>query len=68
MISGRLRTIGAVTALVSNANATYHAVTAEAQVHGLRWRGLRELELRGSYTFSRSIDYAPQASATPSAG
>ena len=57
---------GAVTALVSNANATYHAVTAEAQVHGLRWVGLRELELKGSYTFSRSIDYAPQGSATPS--
>ena len=57
---------GAVTALVSNANATYHAVTAEAQVHGLRWNGLRNLELRASYTFSKSIDYAPQASATPS--
>ncbi len=56
---------GAVTALVSNANATYHAVTAEAQVHGLRWVWLRELELRGSYTFSRSIDYAPQGSAMP---
>jgi TonB dependent receptor len=57
---------GAVTALVSNANATYHAVTAEAQVHGFRWMGLRELELKGSYTFSRSIDDAPQGSATPS--
>jgi hypothetical protein len=57
---------GAITALVSNANATYHAFTAEAQVHGLHWSGLRELELRGSYTFSRSIDYAPQTSATPS--
>jgi hypothetical protein len=57
---------GAVTALVSNANATYHAVTAEAQVHGVRWAGLHELELRGSYTFSRSIDYAPQGAATPS--
>ena len=56
---------GAVTALVSNANATYHAVTAEAQVHGVSWGGLRELELRGSYTFSRSIDYAPQGSAIP---
>lgn len=56
---------GAVTALVSNVNATYHAVTAEAQVHGIRWAGLRELELRGSYTFSRSIDYAPQESAIP---
>jgi hypothetical protein len=57
-----LANYGAVTALVSNANATYHAVTAEAQVHGV---GLKELELRGSYTFSRSIDYAPQQSATP---
>jgi hypothetical protein len=56
---------GAVTALVSNVNATYHAVTVEAQVHGVRWPGLGELELRGSYTFSRSIDYAPQGSATP---
>jgi hypothetical protein len=56
---------GAVTALVSNVNATYHAVTAEAQVHGVRWPSLHELELRGSYTFSRSIDYAPQGSATP---
>jgi len=51
---------GAITALVSNANATYHAFTAEAEL-----RGLRSLELRGSYTFSRSIDYGPQSSATP---
>jgi TonB dependent receptor len=57
---------GAVTALVSNANATYHGFTAETQVHGLKWKGLRTLELRGSYTFSRAIDYAPQSSATPS--
>jgi hypothetical protein len=56
---------GAVTALVSNANATYHAFTAEGHMAGLPWRGLRELELRGSYTFSRSIDYAPQTSAIP---
>jgi hypothetical protein len=56
---------GAVTALVSNANATYNAFTAEGQMHGLRWLGLRDLELRGSYTFSRTIDYAPQGSATP---
>jgi hypothetical protein len=53
---------GPVTALVSNANATYHAFTAEAQVHGL---GLRSLDLHGSYTFSRAIDYAPQNSAIP---
>jgi len=51
---------GAVTALVSNANATYHAFTAEAML-----RGPRSLELRGSYTFSRAIDYGPQSSATP---
>jgi hypothetical protein len=57
--------VGPVTALVSNANATYHAVTVEAQAQGLRWVGLRELELRGSYTYSRSIDYAPQTSAAP---
>ena len=51
---------GAVTALVSNANATYHAFTAGATV-----RGTRSLEVRGSYTFSRAIDYGPQSSATP---
>jgi hypothetical protein len=56
---------GAVTALVSNANATYNALTAEGRMHGLRWKGMRTLELKGSYTFSRSIDYAPQTSATP---
>jgi hypothetical protein len=56
---------GPVTALVSNANATYHAFTAEAQVHGLQWKGLRSLDLHGSYTFSRAIDYAPQNSAIP---
>ena len=60
-----LANFGAVTALVSHANATYHAMTAEAQMHGLQWMGLRELEMKGSYTFSRSIDYAPQLSATP---
>jgi hypothetical protein len=56
---------GAITALVSNANATYHAFTAEAELHGARAASLRSLELRGSYTFSRSIDYGPQSSATP---
>jgi hypothetical protein len=55
---------GPVTALVSNANATYHALTAEAQLRG--GRGVaRSLELRGSYTFSRALDYGPQSSATP---
>ncbi len=56
---------GAVTALVSDANATYHAFMAEGQMLGLPWRGFREMELRGNYTFSRSIDYAPQTSAIP---
>jgi hypothetical protein len=56
---------GAVTALLSNANSTYNAFTAEGQMHGLPWRGTHTLELKASYTFSRSIDYAPQTSATP---
>jgi hypothetical protein len=50
---------GPVTEIESNANATYHAGTVEA-----RWRGAG-VEARGSYTFSRAIDYAPMASATP---
>jgi hypothetical protein len=51
---------GPVTAIVSHANATYHAATMEAMV-----RPSRELEVRGSYTFSRAIDYAPQSGAIP---
>ena len=51
---------GPVAAMVSNANATYHAATLEAEFHTARG-----LELRGSYTFSRAIDYAPQAGAVP---
>jgi hypothetical protein len=50
---------GPVTEIESNANATYHAGTVEA-----RWRGAG-VESRAGYTFSRAIDYAPQASATP---
>lgn len=56
---------GPVTALVSNANATYNAFTAEARFNGLRWRALRSVAFHGSYTFSRAIDYAPQNSAIP---
>jgi hypothetical protein len=55
----RVMQYGPVTEVVSNANATYHAGTLEAQ-----WRGAG-LELRGGYTFSRAIDYGPQLSATP---
>lgn len=51
---------GPVMALVSSANATYHAGTIEA-----RWRGPGSVEMRGSYTFSRAIDYAPSRSAVP---
>jgi hypothetical protein len=63
-ISRPIAQYGTVTALVSNANATYHALTAEAQLHPGR-RVARSLELRGSYTFSRALDYGPQSSATP---
>jgi hypothetical protein len=56
----RIAQYGPITALVSNANATYHSGSFEA-----RWRGPRGLEARGSYTFSRAIDYGPQGSATP---
>jgi hypothetical protein len=62
-----LSAYGPVTALVSNSNATYHAGTAEVEMHGSAKAGLRSLELRGSYTFSRAIDYAPQSSAIPGA-
>jgi hypothetical protein len=61
----RTTNYGPVTALVSNANATYHSGTAE-----VRWRGPRaldSLEMRGSFTFSRAIDYGPQSSGTPTA-
>jgi hypothetical protein len=50
---------GPVTALVSNANATYHSVNAEGRIH------LGAMQLRGRYTFSRAIDYGPQLSASP---
>jgi hypothetical protein len=55
----RTTAFGPISALVSNANATYHSFNAEARLHS---RGLR---LRGSYTFARAIDYGPQLSATP---
>jgi len=51
---------GPITAITSNANATYYAGTLEASAHG--WRGM---EIRGSFTYSRAIDYAPQISGTP---
>jgi hypothetical protein len=55
----RSTAFGPISALVSNANATYHSFNAEARFH------TRGLQLRGSYTFARAIDYGPQLSATP---
>jgi hypothetical protein len=54
---------GALTALVSNANATYHAATLEAILH--EPSRFHSLEFRGSFTFSRAIDYNPLNSAIP---
>jgi hypothetical protein len=56
-----LAAYGPVTALVSDANATYHAATVEA--HAVMGASL---EFRGAYTFSRSIDYGAQGSGVPS--
>jgi hypothetical protein len=56
----RLTQYGPVTALVSDANSTYHSGTVEAELR--EWKGV---QVRGSYTFSRAIDYAPQISGTP---
>jgi len=56
----RIAQYGPVTALVSNVNATYNAGTVEAALRG--WRGV---EMRGSFTFSRAIDYAPEIGGTP---
>ncbi|HEY4011649.1 MAG TPA: TonB-dependent receptor [Acidobacteriaceae bacterium] len=55
----RSTAFGPVSALLSNANATYHSFNAEARLHA------RAMELRGSYTFARAIDYGPQLAATP---
>jgi hypothetical protein len=55
----RSTAFGPIAALVSNANATYHSFNAEARFHA------HGMQLRGSYTFARAIDYGPQLSATP---
>lgn len=55
----RSTAFGPIAALVSNANATYHSLNAEARVN------TRALQVRGSYTFAKAIDYGPQLSATP---
>jgi hypothetical protein len=51
---------GPVTALESNANATWHGLTVEAR---LRRRG--GVEVHGSYTWSKAIDYGAEQGATP---
>ena len=56
----RTTQFGPVTAVTSSANSTYHAGTLEAQ-----WRTRGGFGLRGSYTYSRAIDYGAQPGATP---
>ena len=51
---------GPVTAIESNANATFHSATATAALR--EWHGI---DVRGSYAFARAIDYGPQSSPTP---
>jgi hypothetical protein len=60
---------GPVTAILSNANATYNALTVEAQ-RGLGGRaGLggtgRGLEFHLAWTWSKAIDFAPETGAAP---
>lgn len=56
----RTKEFGPVTAVESNANATYHSGTAEVVLRG--WHGWSG---RGSFAFSRAIDYGPQVGASP---
>ncbi|MDQ2834284.1 MAG: TonB-dependent receptor [Acidobacteriota bacterium] len=51
---------GAVTDIVSNANATYNALVLEA-----RRRSRGGFELRGSWMWSKAIDYGQTGGATP---
>ncbi len=51
---------GPVTAIESNANATFHSGTATAALR--EWHGV---SVRGSYAFARAIDYGPGSSPTP---
>ncbi|WP_157477682.1 TonB-dependent receptor [Granulicella tundricola] len=53
-------TFGPVTDILSTANASYNALAVTAQMRG--WHGL---SARGSYTWSRAIDYGANLSATP---
>jgi hypothetical protein len=51
---------GPVTALESNANATWHGLTVEA-----RLRRSEDLALHASYTWSKAIDYGAEQGVTP---
>ncbi len=51
---------GPVTEILSNANSTYYAGVLE-----VRERMRRGVSLRGSFTFSRAIDFGQDAGATP---
>ncbi len=51
---------GPVTDILSNVNASYHALLVEAS----RATG-RNLQLRGSWTWSKAIDYGENSGATP---
>ena len=51
---------GPVTALMSNANATWHGLTVEAQL-----RAPGNLQMQGSYTWSKAIDYGAEQGVTP---
>jgi hypothetical protein len=51
---------GPVTAIESNANATYHAL-----VLAMTSNVTRTLSVRAGYTFSKAIDFGPSASAPP---
>ena len=56
----RTTKFGPVTAIESNANATYHSGTAEVILRP--WHGWGA---RGGYTFSKALDYGPLLGATP---
>ena len=55
----RIATVGPVTAIASNANATYHGATVEARRYGAR------LSFTAAFTWSKAIDLAPTQSANP---
>ena len=51
---------GPVTRIASSANGSYHALTV-----AVASRAWEAMQVRGSYTWSKTIDYGPSLSATP---